>query len=270
MQSSSRKLFSTVSKAVRPMLLKPSQSLTVQGIKSMSTISLNSKLNINSLSVQKRSFSSNNKEANADGNLSQILAEELLQEKDRVADEVDEDYDDVKKYISSIFEITERVGYGEVKLFRKYKDEEITITFDCQDESDPNEDRDESDDINNAEGQQHSVNEEDADQIGHKFGYNFQVSIEKKSGSAVFYCVANHLQPTIVNVMFLAKDIADTESYGGPRFEDLDPAVQGGFHQYLAERGIDEDLSFFILSHARVKEEAEYMNWLEKLNEFVN
>ena len=46
--------------------------------------------------------------------------------------------------------------------------------------------------------------------------------------------------------------------------------MQGGFQQFLAERGVDEDLSFFVIQHARYKEEAEYLHWLKTLNEFVN
>jgi complement component 1 Q subcomponent-binding protein len=221
--------------------------------------------------TQIRSFSSD--PSNADSNLSQILTEEILEETSRKDEEADEDYDDVKKYITSMFQLSEKVGYGEVILTRTYMDEEdITIKFDCQDEADDNEGGENLDDLENG-AQHHEVTEDDADQLDGKFGIHFEVSIAKKNGDkAVFSCIATHQQPTIVHVNFVpaSANEGDSSLYGGPRYEDLDPAVQGGFQQYLAERGIDEDLSFFVIQHSRYKEEAEYLNWLKTLNEFVN
>lgn len=189
----------------------------------------------------------------------------------RKDEEADEDYDDVKKYITSIFQLSEKIGYGEVILSRNYKDEEeITIKFDCQDEADDDEGGENLDDLEN---QQHAVSEDDAEQLNGKFGIHFEVSIAKKNGDkAVFSCIATHQQPSIVHVNFVPATASDNDSslYGGPRYEDLDPAVQGGFQQYLAERGIDDDLSFFVIQHSRYKEEEEYLHWLKTLNEFVN
>ena len=39
---------------------------------------------------------------------------------------------------------------------------------------------------------------------------------------------------------------------------------------YLADRNIDEDMSFFILSYSENKEQREYMNWLKKFMMFVD
>ena len=117
------------------------------------------------------------------------------------------------------------------------------------------------------------MNEEDAESLDDKFGIHFEVSIAKKSNKdkVMFSCLATHQQPKILHISFISSLVGDDgTAYGGPRFEDLDPAVQGGFQQYLAERGIDDDLSFFIIQHSRYKEESEYLNWLKTLNDFVN
>eukprot|EP01032_Pedospumella_encystans_P000609 gene609-702_t len=57
--------------------------------------------------------------------------------------------------------------------------------------------------------------------------------------------------------------------YTGPNFEDLEESVQAAFYEYLTERNIDDDLSFFILAHSREKEQKEYINWLEKMQDFT-
>jgi complement component 1 Q subcomponent-binding protein len=221
-----------------------------------------------------RLFSS---QSTMDSSLSQILTEEIMEETSRNDDEIDEDYEDVKKFITSNFQLSEKVGYGEVILTRTFNDETITVKFDCQDEAEDvaNDNQNLEDDFNNGQPQHHEVTEDDAEPLDDKFGLHFEVSIQKKSGDkAVFSCLATHQQTKILHISFIsavaAKSGVDDTLYGGPRYEDLDPAVQGGFQQYLAERGIDDDMSFFIIQHSRYKEEAEYLNWLKTLNDFVN
>lgn len=221
-----------------------------------------------------RFFSS---DAGADSNLSQILTEEILEETSRIDEEVDEDYDEVKKFITSVFELSEKTGYGEVTLTRTYKDEKITIKFDCQDEADENDGQgqgQEEMDMDGMDGsQQHEVGDEDAEPLDGKIGIHFEATVQKKNGDkAVFSCIATHQQPTIVHINFVPASVGDSDAtvYGGPRYDDLDPAVQGAFQQYLADRGVDEDLGFFVLQHSRCKEQAEYLNWLKSLNDFVN
>jgi hypothetical protein len=49
----------------------------------------------------------------------------------------------------------------------------------------------------------------------------------------------------------------------------LDDDLKEEFYNYLAERGIDNEFSFFVVSQARFKEENEYRNWLEKVGKFT-
>ena len=46
------------------------------------------------------------------------------------------------------------------------------------------------------------------------------------------------------------------------RFEDLEENVQEEFYKFMEERKIDNDMSYFIVSYSRYKEEREYLNWL--------
>ena len=55
----------------------------------------------------------------------------------------------------------------------------------------------------------------------------------------------------------------------GPQFFHLDDDLKEEFYNYLAERGIDNEFSFFVVSQGRYKEESEYRNWLQKVGEFT-
>ena len=65
-----------------------------------------------SLQSSPRFFSSD--ATTADSSLSQILTEEILEETSRKDEEADEDYDDVKKYITSVFQLS---GKCQLMLF---------------------------------------------------------------------------------------------------------------------------------------------------------
>ena len=103
-------------------------------------------------------------------------------------------------------------------------------------------------------------------------GVKFHVTVKKSSGDkVVFYCVAGQ-QILIENTQYLpsGKTIEDTSIYHGPIFDKLSDDLREGMLAYLADRNIDEDMSFFILSYSENKEQREYMNWLKKFMMFVD
>ncbi|OAY83633.1 Mitochondrial acidic protein MAM33 [Ananas comosus] len=53
--------------------------------------------------------------------------------------------------------------------------------------------------------------------------------------------------------------------YKGPVFSSLDPQLQEALKQYLASRGINTELTNFLLQHLQRKEHAQYVNWLRAL-----
>lgn len=57
--------------------------------------------------------------------------------------------------------------------------------------------------------------------------------------------------------------------YSGPEFANLAEELQEAVNQYLHSRGIDSSLAEFILAYAGVKENNEYIDWLEKLKKFT-
>jgi complement component 1 Q subcomponent-binding protein, mitochondrial len=58
--------------------------------------------------------------------------------------------------------------------------------------------------------------------------------------------------------------------YTGPPFEQLDEEVQGMLESYLDARGINTYLALFIPDYIDVKEQKEYVAWLERVKGFMD
>jgi hypothetical protein len=86
----------------------------------------------------------------------------------------------------------------------------------------------------------------------------------------IAHCVAG-LALRVNNIRLVPTDVAiDTnELYGGPRFDTLSDSVQESFLDYLAERGVSDDLAYFILQQGKEKEQKEYVNWLKQVSRFT-
>lgn len=57
--------------------------------------------------------------------------------------------------------------------------------------------------------------------------------------------------------------------YSGPEFSNLAEELQEAINQYLHSRGVDNNLAEFILAYSGVKENNEYLDWLQNLNKFT-
>ena len=200
--------------------------------------------------------------SSAGSNLHEVLANEVAAE--AANDEVDQEYLDAKKSILSKFKLHEEDGNGVVKLEQKYKGETIEVTFDCQDEEE----------LDMSEEQMEQAAAVEGDEEGAvadlDVGVNFDVVITKKDGKMVVSCTASQsLAINQVRYVPNGKALEDTEMYGGPIFDQLDNELQDAFYAYLADRSVDEDLCFFILAHSGLKEQKEYVNWLNKMLDFT-
>ncbi|KAF4322721.1 hypothetical protein BBO99_00003000 [Phytophthora kernoviae] len=88
---------------------------------------------------------------------------------------------------------------------------------------------------------------------------------------AKFDCVASS-NLTVERVRYLkdfAKDAEDETLYFGPNFIDLELDVQEKFYEYLADRKIDDELAQFINQFADLKEQREYLAFLQDAATFV-
>jgi complement component 1 Q subcomponent-binding protein, mitochondrial len=70
-------------------------------------------------------------------------------------------------------------------------------------------------------------------------------------------------KPDLAHVETAEKDWARRGLYSGPPFDNLDEDLQTYFERYLEERGIDTELANLIPDYIQVKEQKEYVRWLE-------
>ena len=194
--------------------------------------------------------------------LTEVLGVEIDEEKSN-DDELDQDLIDVRKQILKVFKIKEEPGVSVVTLSRKHGDEKIEVKFNVQDFNEGDgmiEEAEEGDEENDPENED-----------GSNGGIDFEVTIQKGNSKVIIDAMASE-SLNINNIRYIDGAHATTDEmtlYTGPNFEDLEESVQAAFYEYLTERNIDDDLSFFILAHSREKEQKEYINWLEKMQDFT-
>jgi complement component 1 Q subcomponent-binding protein len=188
------------------------------------------------------------------GSLNSLIRQEIEFENGNV--ERDGEYEDIKKIIEKSFKIHQEPGKGEVRLTRTHEDQKIEVFFHVQDVSDSP----------NFEEQDGESDEEPF------FGVNFRVDITQGDKKLSVSAVGGQ-ELDVREIRFLPAGIQRNDEegfYGGPDFSDLEEGVQEGFLDYLEERKIDGDLAFFVLAHAREKEQKEYINWLETFESFIS
>jgi len=200
--------------------------------------------------------------------LQNVLSNEIMEE--AADDAVDSELEVIKEEIMKSFTIEDSNGNGVVTLKGKYKNEEITVMFDCQDESEEsafNEDFMEKFDKSGGENEDGSFDDMDDEDYDDdmKYGINFTASIKKKNGEIIFDCVAD--ESIKINHVRIQKD--SDSAYKGPPFENLSDSLQEAFMNYLEDRKINPDLCHFILLYSQYKEQKEYVNWLKNLSEFT-
>ncbi|KAI5361706.1 putative mitochondrial glycoprotein [Septoria linicola] len=98
-------------------------------------------------------------------------------------------------------------------------------------------------------------------------------------GALKFYLTASDGDFMINQLVQLPKDVkGDAKAlirdhaehlYAGPPFQQLDEEVQGILESYLNARGVSEYLAQVVPDYIDVKEQKEYLGWLNRVKEFV-
>ena len=93
------------------------------------------------------------------------------------------------------------------------------------------------------------------DDIDLGFGINFSCTITKLDGSShgTLHIDGVASQELQIDTLKYTSEVNVT-SYNGPVFEQLDEDLQDALYDYLGDRGIDEELSYFILAYSKYKE----------------
>ncbi|KAI7777561.1 hypothetical protein LA080_003396 [Diaporthe eres] len=187
---------------------------------------------------------------------------------------------------NSPFEIQDTPGAQNVVLTRTYKNEKITVTFSIADIANmENEMFDEDSALGDEEGARSQENEEvdDAD-TGNEPNVTCRLNIvvEKPGKGAVNIDAIAQDASIIVENLYYYNDpaIAHAASpeaehkgrdiYPGPPFGTLDEDLQLMMESYLDERGINSTLAVFVPDYMDVKEQREYLAWLNNVKGFVD
>ncbi|OOF96711.1 hypothetical protein ASPCADRAFT_206887 [Aspergillus carbonarius ITEM 5010] len=249
------------------------------------------------------------KQSPAEGDVELVakLEEELKHEKASGLEDLESSVQNIQYVLqNNSWEVKDVPGEQEVILTKKFGNEEIRLTFTVADLQNLSEQEDFDDAAldeldfqgHNPANQGRSGNvaqhPEDrvapADREGEdldrdlepSFPARVNVTIEKpSSGSLLIQTVAQDglfqieevsyfNKPDLAHAQTAEKDWVRQSMYAGPPFENLDEDLQTFLERYLDERGINAELANMIPDYIQVKEQKEYVRWLENVKNFVS
>ncbi|RPD54977.1 mitochondrial glyco protein [Lentinus tigrinus ALCF2SS1-7] len=214
-------------------------------------------------------------EGASDAALSQRLAEELKYEKEATPAEEPEFLTNFKK--NSPWSLQDTPGLDEVTLVRKFGNEDIRLIFsigDLQSEQ-------EAEFEEGEEAAEESAEDPEAPIHSYPLRCSFSFTKPSTPGALTIDAMCQEGTFVIDNISFYSDGKVGTELtaeadwkrrgfYIGPQFETLDISLQDEFDKFLAERGIDSNLAYFVPEYAEYKEQKEYVSWLKNVREFVD
>ncbi|THC89914.1 hypothetical protein EYZ11_010626 [Aspergillus tanneri] len=245
---------------------------------------------------------------NADGDVELVakLEDELKHEKASGLTDLESSVQNIQYVLqNNSWEVKDVPGEQEVVLMKKFGKEEIRLTFTVADLQNLSE-QDEFDDAalgdemdfqsghqaanRGASGNVAQNPEDSVSTAGHEdlerdlepsFPARVNVTIEKPSNGALLIQtlvqdgifqveeVSYFSKPDLAHAQTAEKDWARQSLYAGPPFENLDEDLQTFMERYLEERGINAELANMIPDYIQVKEQKEYVRWLENVKNFV-
>ncbi|PSR79852.1 mitochondrial glyco protein [Coniella lustricola] len=269
-----------LSTSARPLLTRQSAVLR--------TIPAQSQLSAFSTSILRKAAS-----GNVDGELISKLKSEIEFEnsmKENEALPVS-----IKDFLeNSPFELQDTPGMQDVALTRTFGNEKITVTFSIADiASMDNEMMEDDQALSDEDGEllnddprsQQGEEVEDMDGESAEGGVSCRLNIVvEKPGQKGALNIEAMVQDAsvIVENMYFYQDPAIAHSsnadavhkgrdvYPGPPFGTLDEDLQLLMEQYLDERGINSALAVFVPDYMDLKEQKEYLTWLNNVKKFVD
>ncbi|KAL3453475.1 mitochondrial glycoprotein [Aspergillus insuetus] len=247
------------------------------------------------------------RQAEGDAELAAKLEDELKHEKDSGLEDLDSSVQNIQYVLqNNSWEVKDVPGEQEVVLTKKFGKEEIRLTFtvaDLQNLSEQDDfDAGLADDLdfqghqpvnagrggNIAQHPEDSVAPADRElddvdrDLEPSFPARVNVTIEKPGNGALLIQtlaqdglfqieeVSFFSKPDLAHAVTAEKDWARQSLYSGPPFENLDEDLQSYLERYLEERGINAELANMIPDYIQVKEQKEYVRWLESVKNFVS
>ncbi|EYE91960.1 MAM33 family protein [Aspergillus ruber CBS 135680] len=246
--------------------------------------------------------------AEGDVELAAKLEDELSHEKASGLNDLETSVQNIQYVLqNNSFEVKDVPGEQEIVLTKKFNNEEIRLTFtvaDLQNLTEQEEFDDALGDELDYEGGHQAANQgrpgnvaqhaEDrvapADRemdplerdVEPSFPARVNVTIEKPGNGALLIQtvaqdglfqieeVSYFQKPDLAHAQTAEKDWARQSLYAGPPFENLDEDLQTFLERYLEERGVNAELANMIPDYIQVKEQKEYVRWLENVRNFVS
>ncbi|KAL4879632.1 mitochondrial glycoprotein [Aspergillus karnatakaensis] len=244
------------------------------------------------------------RQAEGDAELAAKLEDELSHEKSSGLEDLESSVQNIQYVLqNNSWEVKDVPGEQEVVLTKKFNNEEIRLTFTVADLQNLSEQEDFdalSDELdfqnhqpaNQGNGKNFSQHPEDSiapadrelgeEDLEPSFPVRVNVTIEKPgNGALLIQTVAQDglfqveevsffSKPDLAHAVTAEKDWARQSLYAGPPFENLDEDLQTFLERYLEERGINAELANMIPDYIQVKEQKEYVRWLENVRNFVS
>ncbi|KAG2024874.1 hypothetical protein GB937_003574 [Aspergillus fischeri] len=237
------------------------------------------------------------------------LEDELKHEKASGLEDLETSVQNIQYVLqNNSWEVKDVPGEQEVVLTKKFGKEEIRLTFTVADLQNLSEQEDFDDSAfademdfqghqpaNQGRGAPGAVAQHPEDRIAPadremddldrdmepSFPARVNITIEKPgNGSLLIQTVAQDglfqieevsyfSKPDLAHAQTAEQDWARQSLYAGPPFENLDEDLQTFLERYLEERGINAELANMIPDYIQVKEQKEYVRWLENVKNFV-
>ncbi|KAJ5766941.1 uncharacterized protein N7511_004557 [Penicillium nucicola] len=212
------------------------------------------------------------------------LEDELKHEKASDVPEFEEQQETIDAIVKSgEWAVKDVQGEQEVILSKKFGNENIRVSFTVADIQNISE-HDEFDDAaltDELDFQNQNQGAEELEQPEPSFPARVNVTIEKANLGAlliqtvvqdgVFQIeeVSHFAKAELAQAQTAEKDWARQSLYAGPPFENLDEDLQGLWERYLEERGLNAEFANMIPDYISVKEQKEYLRWLDAVKNFV-
>ncbi|KAK1142678.1 Mitochondrial acidic protein mam33 [Aspergillus melleus] len=243
--------------------------------------------------------------ADGDVELAAKLEDELKHEKSSGLNDLEASVQNIQYVLqNNSWEVKDVPGEQEVVLTKKLGNEEIRLTFTVADLQNLSEQEDFDDAAlgdemdfqsghqpanqgRNGNVSQHPEDsiapaDRDVEDLEPSFPARVNVTVEKPSTGALLIQtvvqdglfqieeVSYFNKPDLAYAQTAEKDWARQSLYAGPPFENLDEDLQTFLERYLEERGINAELANMIPDYIQVKEQKEYVRWLENVKNFVS
>ncbi|KAL4459170.1 hypothetical protein ABPG75_014035 [Micractinium tetrahymenae] len=151
------------------------------------------------------------------------------------------------------FTLTESRGDTLMTLTKKHGAETVTVDV-----------------MVNDQPEEELVQDEESGAVDADVGVVFTAAVTKGGRSLVFECKSDGQYLEVLHASLEpAEGEVEDSAYTGPVYEELDEELQAQFEEYLAERGITQELGAYLLPLVHDKEQREYMGWLEGVETFV-